>query len=119
MKLTNLYNYGESKALQVSDYCNLDNDPVLSKFENSKEERSELFPLGIYDSAKENNAFHCLVDKLGLAELSIEELGRIANQAQISKYSVIRAHSKTIDVVSAKLNIKINYIIRIDFYWLA
>ena len=61
---------------------------------------------------------HCLVDKLGLTELSIEELGRIATQAQTSKYSVIRAHSKTVDAAPAKLNIKINYIIRrIDSYW--
>ena len=55
MKLTNLYNYGESKALQISDNCDLDDDPVLSKLENSKEVRSELFPPEIYDSAKENS----------------------------------------------------------------
>ena len=77
----------------------------------------ELFPPRIYDSTKENNAFHYFVYKLGLAELLIKELGTIVTKAQTSKYSAIRVHSKTVDAASTEMNIKINYIIRrIDSY---
>ena len=44
MKLTNLYNYGESKAMQTSNYCDLDDDPVISKIESNKEKSLWVIP---------------------------------------------------------------------------
>ena len=43
MKLTNLYNYGCSKILQIMDYHNLDSVPVVSNIESADDEFDQLF----------------------------------------------------------------------------
>ena len=118
MKLTNLYNYGCSKILQIMDYHNLDSVPVVSNIESADDEFDQLFLPGIYDWAKNNAAYTRVVELIGLNDTSLETLESTATQTHVDSSRVTRiSHSKE-DTGKIKIAMKLDYILkRIDSYW--
>ena len=112
MKLTNLYNYDGIKSFTVKPQIKLDYAPVISNTGYVEDDSEELLQSGIYDSAKENRTYLDLVEQLGLADLSLEELIQEPLQFKIEDYSVSRPSSNKLTSRQTKLRIKVNYILR-------
>ena len=118
MKITNLYTYGDIKNFGVKSLTKLDYAPVISNVVDSKRNLECYLQSGVYDSAKENINYLDLVEHLGLADLSFEELAEVTLQSLIGGHQISDFYPKTGKYKEARFKSKIDYIIRkIDSYW--
>ena len=118
MKITNLYTYGDTKTFRIKPHTELDDLPVISNAADSNSRLEGPLQPGVYDSAKENKAYLDLVEQLGLAELSLEELAGTTIQSQINDYSIFHITPNTTRHKETILKLKIDYILRkIESYW--
>ena len=118
MKITNLYTYGDTKTFRIKSHTELKYLPVIPNASDSNFRLEGPLQPGVYDSAKENRAYLELVEQLGLAELSFEELAKTAIQTEINDYSVFYITPNKARHKELIFKLKIDYILRkIESYW--
>ena len=98
-------------------YSNLDFAPVISKAVNYDHNMEGFHQPRIYDAAKENRTYLDLVEHLGLADLSLENLTEVFLKSKLRDIQIPYIYSNAADYKETKFNIKMDYIIkRIDSY---
>ena len=87
MKIMNLYTYGGT-MLSSKPHSNLDFALVISNAVNDDHKVESFLQLGIYDAAKENRAYLDLVERLGLADLSLENLAEVFLKSKLCSIQI-------------------------------
>ena len=91
---------------------------LISNAVNDDHKVEGFLQSGIYDAAKENRAYLDLVEHLGLADLSLENLAEVSVKSKLCDIQIPHIYSNAAYYKETKFNIKMDYIIkRIDSYW--